>query len=511
MTYAAGILYRCGNAVLLLLRGGDCDHPNTWGLPGGKIEEGETAMAAAIRESQEETGFAPDPRTLRVLEQTDHFGTFGTFGTTLAQQFVPVLNSEHRGYVWAPLDALPAPIHPGLAPLLLGLQTMTAEDTASARSYDGNGWYEVKKNPISRVGIFPYSGAQLGLQGDDAERIFQVLRPPEELSDPECIASFKLLPWIDNHAMLGPAAQAMTDAALPAEAKGVHGVIGEQVFFEDGVLYGNIKTFSDHLADLIDAGKRELSAGYRCVYDMVSGIFNGQHYDCVQRQIRGNHLALVKEGRMGPGVAVMDHLTFSFDAKEITMPADNKDGKDGATAGEPSLADAIKMLGEIAPQVAALNAAVAKLSATPATPAVTDGTKPADAAAAVTEAVEDKKDFAAMDASLKEAHAALADMKTNGTRTFLKAVAERDALVTRLVPHVGAFDHALMTRDEVAVYGCEKLKINAPKEAAVYALDAFLQANPGHSPASHAEFAQDGAPVKPTSFVDGILAGAAAK
>ena len=83
-----------------------------------------------------------------------------------------------------------------------------------AREYDGNGWFEIKANPISKAGVFPYSGRQLGLSGKDSDRIFQVLRPPEELADPECINSFKLLPWIDEHVMLGPVAQEMTEKAL---------------------------------------------------------------------------------------------------------------------------------------------------------------------------------------------------------------------------------------------------------------------------------------------------------
>ena len=44
------------NETLILLRP-DAAHwsPNTWGYPGGRIEPGETPMAAAIRETQEET------------------------------------------------------------------------------------------------------------------------------------------------------------------------------------------------------------------------------------------------------------------------------------------------------------------------------------------------------------------------------------------------------------------------------------------------------------------------
>lgn len=508
MTRAAGILYHAGDRVLLLKRNPEADAPNTWGLPGGGVEPGETPLQGACRESYEEVQHAPDPDSLRMLEQND---AFTTFYVVLAQPFEPVLNSEHRGFVWAPLSDLPQPLHPGLAPTLEKLQAMIAQDTASARQFDGNGWFEVKANPISKVGVFPYSGAQLGKTGPEAQRIFQVYRPAEELADPECIASFRLIPWIDNHTPIGPTLQAMSDAAIPAEAKGVHGVVGEDVFFKDGTLYGNIKAFSNILADLIAAGKRELSAGYRCVYDMVSGVFEGQHYDCVQRQIRGNHLALVEQGRMGPDVAVMDHFTFSIDTKDFIMSDATKD--EGAPgAGAMTLQDAIKMLGELAPQVAKLTAAMGAMgggaAAAPAASDTTPAAKPAasDGGEGAPEGAAKPAELAAMDAALQATRKELADVRANGTREVLRDIAKRDALVSRLTPLVGTFDHAEKTLADVVAYGCEKLGITAPPEHAAYALDGFLTASPGRVPTAQARMAQDAA--NGATIVHGFLAGA---
>ena len=124
----------------------------------------------------------------------------------------------------------------------------------TARKHDLNGWAEIKGNPISKVGVFPYTGAQIGNSELEPDKLYNVYRPEEELSNPETIESFKLLPWTDEHAMLGSEDEGM----LPAEKKGVHGVIGEDVYFENGYLKGNIKIFSNKLAQLIEDGKKEL-------------------------------------------------------------------------------------------------------------------------------------------------------------------------------------------------------------------------------------------------------------
>ena len=472
---AAGILYRSGDSVLLLLRSANAgDFPLHWGFPGGGIEEGETAEQAALRESQEEIGQAPtDP--LCVIDYDDGFTTFGL---NVAEPFAPTLNPEHLGYVWAPLAALPQPLHPGVAATLARLPAIGVG--MDAREYDGNGWFEIKANPISKAGIFPYSGRQLGLTGPDADRIFNVLRPPEELADPECVESFKLLPWIDEHVMLGPVAQEMTDRALPAEKKGIQGVIGEEVFFKDGTLYANIKAFSSTLAALIQAGKRELSAGYRCIYDMTAGVWNGLRYDGIQRKIRGNHLALVTEGRMGPDVAVMDHFTFTFDAKELEMADQNQDGG----AGSMTLEQCIAVISELAPQVAKLTEAFGKLAA-PAAAGTTEvdndgmgGDKGATPAAGVAAAAAAP---AKKDGEGGEGTPAGSGMDE---RAFVARIAKRDDLAAKISQHVGTFDHKGMTLDDVVTYGCDKLGIKADKSVQAAMLEGYLQAKPAATPAA---------------------------
>lgn len=352
----------------------------------------------------------------------------------------------------------------------------------SARTLDTNGWYEVRRNPLSRIGVFQYSGGQLGLTGDAAGQMFKVLRPAEELGSAETVNSFRLLPWVDEHTMLGPNAKALNIPSMAAEEKGIHGVIGEDVVFEDGVLYGNIKVFSDTLATLIDQGKAELSAGYRCTYEMTPGthpVFGD--YDAVQRNIRGNHLASVDMGRMGPAVAVLDHMVFSFDAKEATM-ADPKD-KEGADAakggeGEMTLSDAVALLKSLAPQIAELQKQFAALSAPAAKEPDGD------------EVTLDEKSQQALDAAktgMDGITAALGkvvvamDGLTKApaaptVKEIMGQIKDRDALADLLAPHVGTFDHAEMDVAAVAAYGCEKLGLKPAAGQERAALDGYLAA-----------------------------------
>ena len=57
-----------------------------------------------------------------------------------------------------------------------------------------------------------------------------------------------------------------------------------------------------------DESQREISCAYHYVADMTAGTFEGAPYDGVMREIRGNHVALVQQGRAGADVVVGDHL-----------------------------------------------------------------------------------------------------------------------------------------------------------------------------------------------------------
>lgn len=167
-----------------------------------------------------------------------------------------------------------------------------------AKKVDDNGWWIIKDNPLSKVGIFPYLGKQI----DDSlepNKIYRVYRPAEELLNEETIKSFNLVPLINDHEMLGKDYK-------PAEEKGVDGVIYNPRAAHGDMLIGNIKIYSEKMMDDIKDGKKELSMGYTCIYDITPGEWDGQPFDVIQRNLRGNHVALVDRGRMGSDVRVYD-------------------------------------------------------------------------------------------------------------------------------------------------------------------------------------------------------------
>ena len=60
-----------GGKLLLGLRGPDCYMPNTWGLPGGRLEFLEKAQDAVIREIREELGITVSANAVQFLVLTE--------------------------------------------------------------------------------------------------------------------------------------------------------------------------------------------------------------------------------------------------------------------------------------------------------------------------------------------------------------------------------------------------------------------------------------------------------
>ncbi|WKT00524.1 DUF2213 domain-containing protein [Gallibacterium salpingitidis] len=380
----------------------------------------------------------------------------------------------------------------------------TAQDE---KDIDDNGWFEVKDNPLSKEGVFLYRGSQItlsdGSKPPNPDDLYAVYRPAEELE--KAVNTFKLLPWVDEHAMLGSEDIGMT----PAEKKGVSGVIGEDVYVNNGTLYGNIKVFSERFARQIEAGKKELSLGYRCKYEHSPGVWNGQKYDYVQRELKGNHLALVDKGRMGADVRVMDeddtsvnygHFTFTCDStmekKQMTiddvakiagdlvktiaelkkqdgqpepddehvangdegddLPPPPDDTEDEDIDGEGEQVQEQDPINKILDILESLDARIAKLE-NPSTSEDED------------EQAEDEEE------PKDEGEASNAMDAAEITRRITKQLGERDVMYNKVSKFTGAFNVSAMdSAESVAAYACKKLGLKATKGQEVAMITGYM-------------------------------------
>lgn len=133
MIKASGILIVNAGKILLVRRSVDCDEPGTWCVPGGKIEDAETALDAAMRETREETGIEVPAEAL--VEWTraiaDDKVDFTCFVASVDTEQPVTLNDESDEYGWFWLDHLPSPLHYGMY-IILKRFSMDELDIAQA-------------------------------------------------------------------------------------------------------------------------------------------------------------------------------------------------------------------------------------------------------------------------------------------------------------------------------------------------------------------------------------------
>lgn len=219
---------------------------------------------------------------------------------------------------------------------------------ASAREIDDNGFLLVKDCPLTSFGIFEYGAGQLDLPGDPM-RIVKVYRPESAVSDPAFLASLRNIPMIDDHAMLS-GFQNDEESDAP-EDKGVDGILTGDVEYAAPWTRGSIKVFSRKMQQLLLRGKKDLSLGYGCRYTEKPGVWEGQAYEVVQDQLRGNHIALVGEGRV-PGARVLDGLCFDHLNFEINPRKKGNDTMPRQTRGRAADSSAVAELQKLLPLLA---------------------------------------------------------------------------------------------------------------------------------------------------------------
>ncbi|TJU97722.1 MAG: DUF2213 domain-containing protein, partial [Mesorhizobium sp.] len=174
-----------------------------------------------------------------------------------------------------------------------------AMDRNSVRSFDQDGHLRVEMTPISKANICPYYGREIPdfeALALDPERIYRLYRDADELA--KAAPTFVGKPLLLKH--------------IPVSAKdhpreAVVGALGDAVEFHAPYLMAPLSIWDGAAIALIESDRqKELSSSYRYRADMTPGTLAGECYDGVMRDISGNHVALVEEGRAGPDVVVGD-------------------------------------------------------------------------------------------------------------------------------------------------------------------------------------------------------------
>lgn len=156
---------------------------------------------------------------------------------------------------------------------------------------------------LTRTGVFVYRNP------DGTER--REFRPPEEVFHADALDSMKLAPVTNDHP---PELIDSTTARQFAV-----GAVGEAVRRDGDRVAASLVVFdADTIAEM-DAGKLQTSCGYECDIEETSGTSpNGERFDVIQRNIRGNHVAIVQTGRAGAEIAVRMDASYQVEDAELT-------------------------------------------------------------------------------------------------------------------------------------------------------------------------------------------------
>lgn len=163
---------------------------------------------------------------------------------------------------------------------------------------------------VSRVGVMIYK--------DGKGKSYPEFKPPEELFREETKKSLCYIPVTDKHpktALVRPYNVKELSVGMVVD----EGKEDMEYFLSSSMVITDQKVI-DRICDKFNKGEtQEVSAGYEAQIHEEPGIFNGEKYVTVQRDVVFNHLALVDLGRAGPDVKIV------FPVEGFNTKADNQD------------------------------------------------------------------------------------------------------------------------------------------------------------------------------------------
>ncbi|WP_176317419.1 DUF2213 domain-containing protein [Burkholderia vietnamiensis] len=174
------------------------------------------------------------------------------------------------------------------------MRFFTPEILGPKQSLTPSGFLVCHDVPIARTGEMLYGAGEVPVEpGPDG--IVRISRTPDEVFRPETIASFEGAAVTMDHPddFVGPSN--WNDLAVGTVMN-----VRRGTGIEDDLLLADLMITNQGAIDEVRAGLREVSCGYDAGYEQV-GPGRG-----VQREIIGNHVALVERGRCGPRCAIGD-------------------------------------------------------------------------------------------------------------------------------------------------------------------------------------------------------------
>lgn len=173
-----------------------------------------------------------------------------------------------------------------------------------ARSFKRDNGHLLVPATLARTGVQTYRNPDGSLRRE--------LRLPEEVFNEDAMASLELVPVTLEH----------PPEMLNAEntAKYAKGSVGENVQRDGRYVRGRIAVTDSAAIEAVEKGEAaELSVGYRCVLEHRPGVYEGQAYDYVQRNIRANHVSLTRRARGGSDIRIHMDAAESVAPEDITL------------------------------------------------------------------------------------------------------------------------------------------------------------------------------------------------
>ncbi|MGG6461407.1 DUF2213 domain-containing protein [Solilutibacter silvestris] len=175
-----------------------------------------------------------------------------------------------------------------------GLRIFTPERLSAKQSLTPEGFLLCRDVPIARTGEMLYGSGEVPVEAS-TDGLIRISRTPEEVFRDETLASFEGKPVTIDHP---------SDFVSPDSWQELtHGTVfnvRQGTGIEDDYLLADLLITSKQAIEEVRSGRREVSCGYEADYEQLEP---GRG---VQRQILGNHVALVERGRCGPRCAIGD-------------------------------------------------------------------------------------------------------------------------------------------------------------------------------------------------------------